>query len=61
MERIEISKGKAVIIAFSALYLTQLCFSAFTTTPNNLERGLMEQISALGTQIGRKETNIKGG
>ena len=55
------SKGKAAIIAFSALYLTQPCFSAFTTTPDNLREGLMGQVSALKTEFIRKETTIKEG
>ena len=55
------SGGEAVIIAFNALYLTLSCFSAFTTTPNNLREGLMGQVSALGTQFRRKETTIKEG
>ena len=38
--------GKAAIIAFSALYLIEPCFSAFTITPNNFGEGLMGQVSA---------------
>ena len=55
------SGGEVVIIAFNALYLAQPCFSAFTTTPNNLEEGLMGQVSTLETQFIRKETTIKEG
>ena len=59
MEKMEMFEGKAAIIAFSALCLTQSCFSAFTTTPNNWRKGLMGQIPTLGTPFRRKETTIK--
>ena len=53
------SEGKAAIIAFSALCLTQPCFSTFTTTPNNWREGLMGQVPTLGTPFRKKETTIK--
>ena len=55
------SKGKAVIIAFSALCLTQTYFSASTTTPNNWREGLMGQVPTLGIPFRREETTIKRG
>ena len=39
--------GKAAIIAFSTLYLTEPYFFAFITTPNNFGDGLIGQISVL--------------
>ena len=57
----EVSEGKTAIIAFSALYLTQPCFSVFTTTPNNWRKELMGQVPTLGTLFRRKETTIKRG
>ena len=53
------SEGKAAIIAFSALCLTQSYFSAFTIIPNNWKEGLMGQIPILRTPFRRKETTIK--
>ena len=53
------SEGKAVMISFSVLCLTQPCFSAFTTTPNNQRGRLMGQVPTLGTPFRRKETTIK--
>ena len=40
-------QGKVAIIALSALYLAEPCFSAFTTTPNDFGEGLMGQVLAL--------------
>ena len=42
-EETEVSKGEAVIIAFSAMCLTRPYFSVLITTPNNWREGLMEQ------------------
>ena len=53
------SERKATIIAFSSWCLTQPCFSAFTSTPNNWREGLMGQVPPLGTPFRRKETTIK--
>ena len=53
------SKGKAVIIAFSALCLTRPYFSVLTTTLNNWREGLMGQAPTPGTPFRRKETTIK--
>ena len=53
------SEGKAAMISFSALCLTQPCLSAFTTTPNNWREGLIKQIPTLGTPFRRKEIIIK--
>ena len=47
-------RGKGCHDFISALYLTQPCFSAFTTTPNNWRGGLMGQVPTLGG------TTIKG-
>ena len=61
MEKMEVSERNAVIIALSALYLTQPYFSAFTTTPNNWREELMGQVPTLRTLFRRKETTIKRG
>ena len=53
------SKGKTVIIAFSALYLTRPYFSVLITTPNNWREGLMGQTPTPGTPFRKKETTIK--
>ena len=53
--------GKAAIIALSALQLTEPCFTAFTTTPNDFGEGLMGQVSALSIQIYTWTVEMKGG
>ena len=58
-EKVKVSEGKAAIMAFSALSLTQPYFSAFTTTPNNWREWWMGQVPTLGTPFRRKETTIK--
>ena len=55
----EVSKGKAVIIAFSALCLTRPYFFVLTTIPNNWREGLMGQAPTPGTLFRKKETTIK--
>ena len=55
----DVSKGKAIIIAFSALCLTLSYFSVLTTTPNNWKEGLMGQAPTPGTLFRSKETTIK--
>ena len=59
MEKTEASKGKAAIIAFSALCLTRPYFFVLITTPNNWTEGLMGQVLTLGAPFRRKETTIK--
>ena len=53
------SEGKADMTAFSALCLTQPCFSVFTTTPNNWREWLMGQVPTLGTPFRGKEITVK--
>ena len=59
MEKTEVSKGKAVIIAFNTLCLTRPYFSVLTTTPNNWRKELMGQAPTLGIPFRKKETTIK--
>ena len=58
-EKMKVFEGKATIVAFRVLCLTQPYSSAFTTTPNNWKEGLMGQVPTLGTPFRKKETTIK--
>ena len=58
-EKREVSREKAVIIAFMALCLTWPYFPVLTTTPNNWREGRMRQAPTLGIPFRRKKSTIK--
>ena len=61
------TREKLPLLQQSTLHLTELCFSAFTTTPNHFGYGRMGWVSALKrwtymwTFMGVEKASIKGG